>query len=99
MFKIFYNFLIIFFYIPYIFIIYFRRFLNKEHKDKYKEKIFLRNFKRPEGFLFWFHVASIGEFKSIQPIVDFYLKQSTKNNFLITKKDISKILNHTKRKR
>ena len=84
MLKIFYNFLIIFFYIPYIFIIYFRRFLNKEHKDKYKEKIFLRNFKRPEGFLFWFHVASIGEFKSIQPIVDFYLKQNTKNNFLIT---------------
>ena len=84
MLKIFYNFLIIFFYIPYIFIIYFRRFLNKEHKDKYKEKIFLRNFKRPEGFLFWFHVASIGEFKSIQPIVDFYLKQDTKNNFLIT---------------
>ncbi len=84
MLKIFYNFLIIFFYIPYIFIIFFRRFLNKEHKEKYKEKIFLRNFKRPEGFLFWFHVASIGEFKSIQPIVDFYLKQSTKNNFLIT---------------
>jgi len=84
MLKIFYNFLIIFFYVPYIFIIFFRRFIKKEHKIKYKEKIFISNFKRPEGFLFWFHVASIGEFKSILPIIDFYLKQDAKNNFLIT---------------
>ena len=84
MLKIFYNFLITLFYIPYIFIIFFRRFINKEHNKKYKEKIFTSNFKRPEGFLFWFHVASIGEFKSIIPLVDFYLKKNEKNNFLIT---------------
>jgi len=84
MLKIFYNFLIILFYVPYIFLIFFRRFVKKEHKIKYKEKIFISNFKRPEGFLFWFHVASIGEFKSILPIIDFYLKQNIKNNFLIT---------------
>tara|TARA_B100001250_G_C19789936_1_gene785984 strand:+ start:682 stop:1947 length:1266 start_codon:yes stop_codon:yes gene_type:complete len=81
---IFYNFFIILFYIPYIFLIFFRRFIKKEHEKKYKEKIFTSNFKRPEGFLFWFHVASIGEFKSILPVIDFYLKQNTKNNFLIT---------------
>tara|TARA_Y100000590_G_scaffold228245_1_gene257576 strand:+ start:2017 stop:3282 length:1266 start_codon:yes stop_codon:yes gene_type:complete len=81
---IFYNFFIILFYIPYIFLILFRRFIKKEHEKKYKEKIFSSNFKRPEGFLFWFHVASIGEFKSILPVIDFYLKQNTKNNFLIT---------------
>jgi len=84
MLKIFYNFLIILFYVPYILIIFFRRFINKEHNKKYKEKIFTSNFKRPEGLLLWFHVASIGEFKSILPIVDFYLKQDVKNNFLIT---------------
>ena len=84
MLKIFYNFLIILFYIPYILLIFFRRFIKKEHDKKYKEKIFTSNFKRPEGFLFWFHVASIGEFKSILPIIDFYLKQNIKNNFLIT---------------
>ena len=81
---IFYNFFIILFYIPYIFLILFRRFIKKEHEKKYKEKIFSSNFKRPEGFLFWFHVASIGEFKSILPVIDFYLKQNIKNNFLIT---------------
>ena len=84
MLKIFYNFLIILFYIPYIFLIFFRRLIKKEHQTKYKEKVFINNFKRPEGFLFWFHVASIGEFKSILPIIDFYLKQNIKNNFLIT---------------
>mgnify|MGYP003327597290 CR=1 FL=1 len=61
-----------------------RRFLKKEHSVKYKEKIFFTNYKRPNGFLFWFHVASIGEFKSILPIIEFYLKQNPRNNFLIT---------------
>ena len=84
MLKIFYNFLITLFYIPYIFLIFFRRLIKKEHQTKYKEKIFINNFKRPEGFLFWFHVASIGEFRSILPVIDFYLKQNVKNNFLIT---------------
>ena len=81
---IFYNFLIIIFYIPYILIIYFRKFTGKEHPDKFIEKVFVRNFKRPKGFLFWFHVASIGEFKSILPIIDFYLKQNSSYSFLIT---------------
>ncbi len=81
---IFYNFLIIIFYIPYILIIYFRKFTGKEHPDKFIEKVFVSNFKRPKGFLFWFHVASIGEFKSILPIIDFYLKQNSSYSFLIT---------------
>ena len=84
MLKIFYNVLIILFYIPYIIVIFLRRYLNKEHETKYKEKIFTSNFKRPEGYLFWFHVASIGEFKSILPLIDYYLKKNEKNNFLIT---------------
>ena len=80
----FYNFLTYLFYIPYIILIYLRKFLKKEHSVKFKEKIFLNKFKRPKGFLFWFHVASIGELKSIYPIIDFYLKENHQNNFLIT---------------
>ena len=79
----FYNFLTYLFYIPYIILIYLRKFLKKEHSVKFKEKIFLINLKA-KGFLFWFHVASIGELKSIYPIIDFYLKENYQNNFLIT---------------
>ena len=80
----FYNFLTYLFYIPYVILIYLRKFLKKEHSIKFKEKIFLNKFKRPNGFLFWFHVASIGELKSVYPIIDFYLKENDQNNFLIT---------------
>ena len=76
--RVLYNFLIIFFYIPFVFIIFFRKFINKEDKFKFKEKFFFSNFKRPSGFLFWFHVASIGELNSIFPIIDFYLKKKQK---------------------
>ena len=81
---IFYNFLISLFYIPFIFLILFRRFLKKEHQTKYKEKIFSKGFERPEGFLLWFHAASIGELKSILPLIDFYLKKNPNYNVLIT---------------
>ena len=84
MIKVLYNFFITIFYIPYCLIIIFRRFNKKEHKVKFKEKIFLGDIKRPDGFLFWFHAASIGELNSIFPIIDFYLKKNTKFNFLIT---------------
>ena len=84
MLLIFYNFLTFILYIPFIFLTFIRIFLKKEHSVKYKEKIFFTNYKRPNGFLFWFHVASIGEFKSILPIIEFYLKQNPRNNFLIT---------------
>ena len=79
-----YKFLIFFFYLPYIFLIFLRRLIKKEHKNKYKEKILPNKISRPEGFLFWFHAASIGEFKSILPLVEYYLKQSPNNYFLIT---------------
>ena len=82
--RLLYNFLIYLFYFPFVLIIFLRRIYGKEHQEKFKEKIFKKKSQRPSGFLFWFHVASIGEFKSILPVIDFYLKQNTKNNFLIT---------------
>ena len=78
-----YSFFLIIFYVPYLIIIVLRIFIKKEHKYKFKEKIFLKKIKRPNGFLFWFHAASIGEFNSILPILNYY-SNDKKNNFLIT---------------
>ena len=55
-----------------IILIFFRKIFNKEDKDRYKEKIFSSSFrvKRTNGLkLVLFHAASIGEFKSIIPII------------------------------
>jgi len=82
--KVLYSLLIKIFYIPYCFLIIFRKFLGKEHDSKFKEKIFPNKINRPDGYLFWFHVASMGELMSIFPIIDFFLEKNSKNNFLIT---------------
>ena len=84
MIKVFYNFLINFFYFPYLIIIFYRKIKNKEHKTKFKEKILLKKIDRPKGFLFWFHASSIGELNTIFPIVDFFLKKDKNYTFLIT---------------
>ena len=63
--NIFYPFLVIFIFI--------RKILNKEDKFRYKEKIFSANFNVPinrKKKLIWFHAASIGELKSIFPILE-----------------------------
>ena len=45
-----------------------RKLKNKEDKIRYKEKLSKINIKRNEGFLIWFHVASVGEAMSVLPI-------------------------------
>ena len=80
MLRLLYSILLLLFYIPYSIIIFLRIFLNKEHKSKFKEKLFSKKIQRPDGFLFWFHVASLGELNSILPIVDYYLKKNGKYN-------------------
>ena len=70
-----------------IFLIFFRKIINKEDKIRYKEKIFSKNFniKRKSGSkLIWFHAASIGELKSIFPIIEELNKSSLNLEFLIT---------------
>ncbi len=84
MFRFLYNIFLIISYIPYVVVIFIRIFLQKEHKSKFKEKIFFNNIKKPNGFLFWFHAASLGELNSISPVIENYLKKDQKNNFLIT---------------
>ena len=89
MLKFLYSFFLILLYIPYVFIILFRIFLKKEHLSKFKEKIFFNEIHRPNGRLFWFHVASLGEFNSILPILNHFLKENKKYNFLITSVTLS----------
>ena len=54
----------------YIMIVFLRKYLKKEDDLRFKEK-FLSNyfFLKSKNELFWFHAASIGEFKSIVPII------------------------------
>ena len=84
MLKVFYSFLINFFYLPYLVIIFYRKIKNKEHEIKFQEKIFPKKIVRPQGFLFWFHASSIGELNTVFPIVDFFLKKDKNFTFLIT---------------
>ena len=66
--------------------IYFRKFKNKEHRERYKEKIFSSNFNvhREKNYkLIWFHAASIGELKSILPLIS-ELNKKGDLKFLIT---------------
>ncbi len=70
-----------------VIIIFFRRFIKKEDNIRFKEKIFPKNFnilKIKDTKLIWFHAASIGEFKSIIPIIDELNKEYKNIQILIT---------------
>ena len=77
---------------PLIIIITFLRvFLKKEDSKRYKEKLFISSFNVYRNInkkLIWFHVASIGEFKSITPIIK-ELNKTNKYEFLITSVTLS----------
>tara|TARA_B100001057_G_scaffold301360_1_gene301550 strand:- start:1959 stop:3239 length:1281 start_codon:yes stop_codon:yes gene_type:complete len=63
-----------------------RIFFNKEDSSRYKEKIFFSHFKvsrKTNTKLIWFHAASIGELKSIIPIIK-ELNKNDKTEFLVT---------------
>ena len=73
-----YKFLTIFFYPLLIFIIFIRKIIGKEDRNRYKEKIFKERKKNPSKKnrrLIWFHAASIGEIQSILSLVEFYKKK------------------------
>ena len=75
------------FYPIFILLIFFRKLLKKEHKERYKEKIFKSYFhpQRKNGKrLIWFHASSVGELKSILPIIKEINKRNKKLEFLIT---------------
>ena len=58
-------------------LIFIRKYFNKEHQIRYKEKVFFSHFnvnRKDETKLIWFHAASIGELKSIIPIIEGLIK-------------------------
>ena len=68
-------------------LVFFRRLFNKEDRKRYKEKIFPLSFnvKRANNSkLILFHAASIGELKSIFPIIKELEKKNENLEFLIT---------------
>ncbi len=81
-----YSFIINAFFPLIIIIVFLRSLLGKEDKKRFKEKIFTNHFnikKNKKKKLIWFHVASIGELKSITPLVK-KLNLKNKYEFLIT---------------
>ncbi len=74
-----------------VIIIFFRRWLNKEHQIRFKEKLFSSEFnvqKDHDKKLVWLHAASIGELKSIIPLIN-RLNEINKLEFLITTTTLS----------
>ena len=84
---LFYRIITTFLYPIIVLIIFFRKLIGKEDKIRFKEKIFIKDFsvnRNEEEKLIWFHAASIGEFKSIIPIIEELNKSRKKIRFLIT---------------
>ena len=76
-----YRYLINIFFPFIIILVFFRTWTNKEDKKRFKEKLFSTSFnitKNHKKKLIWFHAASIGEFKSIIPLIR---KLNGKNQF------------------
>ena len=74
-----------------VIIIYLRRFFGKEDPKRFTEKIFPYKFNIVKNIpdLIWFHAASIGELRSIHPIIE-ELKNINKDyQFLITTTTLS----------
>ena len=64
--------------------LYYRRARKKEDPIRYKEKLSKINIERGDGFLIWFHVASVGEAMSILSLIDSCIKEKKINRILIT---------------
>ncbi len=70
-----------------IMLIFIRKCNKKEHITRYKEKIFPKHFnikREINSKLIWFHAASIGELKSIIPIIENLENNDNNLEFLIT---------------
>ena len=66
--------------------------MKKEDPIRFKEKILVSHFRpreRKDSKLIWFHAASIGEFKSILPIINDLNINHQKLKFLITTNTLS----------
>ena len=64
--------------------LYFRKLRKKEDSVRYREKLSKINMPRKDGFLIWFHVASVGEAMSILPLIENFIQDQKINKILIT---------------
>ena len=71
------------------FFLFLRKLKKKEHSIRFKEKLSQINTSRGEGFLIWFHVASVGEGLSILPLVENFEKDEKIQKILITSVTLS----------
>ena len=84
-----YQLLTYFFYPFSYFFLIIRKLKKKEHNSRYKEKLSQINVLRGDGFLVWFHVASVGEGMSILPLLESLEKEEKIKNILITSVTLS----------
>jgi len=71
------------------FFLFLRKLKKKEHPIRYKEKLSQINTPRGEGFLIWFHVASVGEAMSILPLIENFEQDEKIKKILITSITVS----------
>ena len=74
---------------------------KKENLKRFTEKFGIIKQIRPRGKLIWFHVASIGEFQSIIPLLEKYETSKIISRILITSNTLSssKIISEVKLKK
>jgi 3-deoxy-D-manno-octulosonic-acid transferase len=72
-----------------VFFLLIRKLKKKEHITRYTEKLAKIKIKRDEGFLIWFHVASVGEGLSILPLVENFAENNKVKKILITSVTLS----------
>ncbi len=70
-------------------IIIYRLIKKKENIRRFKEKFSFTSQKRKKGKLIWFHGASVGEIKSIIPLLKNYENNKSVNQILVTSCTIS----------
>ena len=66
-----------------------RKLRKKEDRVRYKEKLSKINKPRNNGFLIWFHVASVGEAMSILPLIESFIEEKKIDKILLTSITVS----------
>ena len=75
---------------PLVFI--FRIFKKKEHIIRFKEKLCFFSKSRKKGKIIWFHCCSVGELRSVMPIINKFESRSEIKQILVTTSTLSSSL-------